>query len=79
MGENKTKGYMTYQPEDPLSKAELMAVEMRKCKKRDLIASKCAVRNHQATEQHPVCPTCGGKKEDPLSNISQTELYEYHT
>ena len=66
---------MTYQPEEPLSKAELMAVEMRKSKKRDLIASKRALSNHQATEQQSVCPTCGGKKEDPLGNISQTELH----
>ena len=34
-----TKGYMTYMPEDPLQKAELMAVEMRRSRKRDLIAS----------------------------------------
>ena len=66
---------MTYQPEDPLMKAELMAMEMRKSKKRDLIASKRAVRNHQATEQQPVCPTCGGMKEDALGNISYSELH----
>ena len=53
-----------------------MAVEMRKSRKRVLIASKRALRNPQATEQQPVCPTCGGKKEDPLGNISQTELHE---
>ena len=35
MGGYKTKGYMTYKPEDPLKKVELMAVEMRKSKKRD--------------------------------------------
>jgi hypothetical protein len=56
-------------------KAEMMAVEMRKSKKRDLVASKRALRNHQATEQQPVCPTCGGKKEDHFGNISQTELH----
>ena len=37
-----TKGYMTYMPEDPLKKAELMAVEMRRSRKKDLIASKRA-------------------------------------
>ena len=66
---------MTYNPEDPLKKAELMAVKIRKSKKRDLIASKRALRNHQATDQQSECPTCGGKKEYPLSNISQTELH----
>ena len=59
-----TKGYMTYMPEDPLQKAELMAVEMRRSRKRDLIASKRALRNHQTTEEAPVCPTCGGKRGD---------------
>ena len=40
MGGYKTKGHITYKPEDPLYKAELMAVEMGRSKKRDLIASK---------------------------------------
>ena len=35
-----TKGLMAYKPEDPLKKAELMAVGMRMSRKRDLIASK---------------------------------------
>ena len=56
---------MTYQPEDPLSKAVLMAVEMRKCKKRELIALKRALRNHQATEQQPVCAMSGARMEYP--------------
>ena len=42
-----------------------MAVEMRKSRKRDLIASKRALRNPQTTEETSVCPTCGGKREDP--------------
>ena len=58
-----------------MKKAELMAVEMRRSKRRDLIASKRAVRSHQATEKQPVCPTCGRMKEDALGNISQTELH----
>jgi hypothetical protein len=57
-----TKGYMTYMPEDPLKKAELMAAEMRRSRKRDLIASKRALRNPQVTEERPVCPTCGERK-----------------
>jgi hypothetical protein len=41
---------MTYKPEDPLKKAELMAVEMRRSRKRDFIASKRLLRNPQTTE-----------------------------
>ena len=59
-----TKGYMTYMPEDPLQKAELMAVEMRRSRKRDLIESKRALRNHQTTEEVPGCTTSGGKRGD---------------
>ena len=59
-----TKGYMTYMPEDPLLKAELMAVEMRRSRKRDLIALKRALRNPQTTEETPVCPPSGAKSGD---------------
>jgi hypothetical protein len=55
---------MTYMPEDPLQKAELIAVEMRRSRKRDLIASKRALRNYQTNEEVPVCPTSGGKRGD---------------
>ena len=58
-GNKKKKGYMTYQPEDPLRKAELMAVEMRRSKRRDLIASKRALRNPQITEELPMCGMSG--------------------
>ena len=54
MGGYKTKGHMTYQPEDPLKKAELMAMEMRRSRKRDLIASKRALRNAQDSEVQPL-------------------------
>ena len=50
---------MTYQPEDPLRKAELMAVEMRRSKRRYLIASKRALRNPQTTEELPMCGISG--------------------
>ena len=73
VNEYTTKGYMTFMPEDPLKKAELMAVEMRRSRKKDLIASKRALRNSQASEEKPVCPTCGGKREDPSSNLCKTE------
>ena len=75
MGGYKTKGHMTYQPEDPLKKAELMAMEMRRSRKRDLIASKRAPRNAQDSEVQPLCAMCGERKEDPLGNVSQTELH----
>ena len=64
------KGYNNYQPEDPLKKAEI-----RLSRKRELIASKRALHKPHATEEQPVCPTCGGKKEDPLGYVSQTELH----
>jgi hypothetical protein len=67
-----TKGYMTYMPEDPLQKAELMAVEMRRSRKRDLIASKRALRNHQTTEEVPGCLTSGGKRGDLDTRSSQS-------
>jgi len=50
---------MTYQPEDPLKKADLMAMEMRRCKRRHLIASKRALRNPQTTEELPMCGMSG--------------------
>ena len=57
---------MTYQPEDPLRKAELMAVEMRRSRKMALIALK---RQHNsktteegghelAADQHPEQCAC---------------------
>ena len=67
-----TKGYMTYMPEDPLQKAELMAVEMRRSRKRDLITSKRALRSHQTTEEAPVCPPCSGKRGDLDTHSSQS-------
>ena len=73
MGGYKTKGHMTYQPEDPLKKAELMAMEMRRSRKRDLIASKRALRNAQDSEVQPLCAMCGERKEDALSDLNHTE------
>ena len=70
-----TKGYMTYMPEDPLLKAELMAVEMRRSRKRDLIASKRALRSPQTTKEAPDCPTCGGKREDPDTHSLQSRPF----
>ena len=70
-----TKGYMTYMPKDPLKKAELMAVEMRRSMKMFLIAWKRGLRKTQASEEKPGLPTCGGKREDPVSYLCQTEPF----
>ena len=59
-GREQNKRHMTYQPEDPLRKAELMAEEMRRSKRRHLIASKRALRNSQTTEE-PICAISGGR------------------
>ena len=61
-----TKSYMTYMPEDPLKKVELRAVEMRRSKRRDLIASKRTPRNPQTTEELPMCAMSGWSKEYPI-------------
>ena len=66
---------MNYQAEDPLKKAELMAVEMRRSKRRDLIASKRALRDPQTTEEQPVCAICCDLSEVTLSSLNQTELH----
>ena len=66
---------MNYQPEDPLKKAELMAVEMKRSKRKDLIASKRALRNPQTTEEKPVCAICCERREDALSYLNQIELH----
>ena len=47
-----------------MKKAELMAVEMRRSKRRDLIAWKRALRNPQTTEDQPTCAMRGWRKED---------------
>ena len=70
---------MTYKPEDPLKKAELMAVEMRRSRKRDLISLKRVLRNPQTTEEQPMCAMCGGRKEDALSDLNQTKLHVERT
>ena len=55
-----TKGLMTYKPEDPLKKAELMAVGMRMSRKRDLIASKRELVNCKTPVEKSVSPMRGG-------------------
>ena len=61
MGGYKKKGHFTYQPEDPLRNAEVMVMEMRRCKRRKLIASKRALRNPQTTEELSMCAMSGGR------------------
>ena len=67
---------MTYHPYlDPMKKAELMAVEMRRSKRRDLIASKRALHNPQATEEQPVCAICCDLRKATLMTLHHTELH----
>ena len=47
-----------------MKKAELMAVEMRRSKRRDLIARKRAIRNPQTTEDQPTCAMWCLRKEE---------------
>ena len=58
-----------------MKKAELMAVEMRRSKRRDLIASKRALHNPQSTEEQPVCALCCDMREITLRSLNQTELH----
>ena len=58
-----------------MNKAELMAVEMRRSKRRDLIASKRALHNPQTTEEQPVCAICCDLREVTLRSLNQTELH----
>ena len=55
-----------------MKKAELMAVEMRRSKRRDLIASKRALHNPQTTEEQPKCAICCDLREATLMSLNQT-------
>ena len=59
------KRHMACKSEDPLIKAESMAVDMRRSRKRDLIASKRELCRFQTPEEHPVHSMTGGGKEYP--------------
>jgi len=63
-----TKGLMTYKPEDPLKKAELMAVGMRMSRKRDLMASKRELFSCKNHVERSVLPELGGV--EGLSRLS---------
>ena len=52
-----------------------MAVEIRRSKRRDLIASKRALHNPQTIEEQPVCAICSDLREVPLRSLNQTELH----
>jgi hypothetical protein len=55
-----TKGLMTFKPEDPLKKAELMAVGMRMSRKRDLIASKRELFSCKTPVERSISPMFDG-------------------
>jgi hypothetical protein len=63
------KRHMAFKSEDPLIKAESMAVDMRRSRKRDLIASKRELRRFQTPEEHPVHSMTGGGKEYPPVDV----------
>ena len=63
--ESMAKRHMAFKSEDPLIKAESMAVDMRRSRKRDLIASKRELCRFQTPEEHPRHSMAGGGKEYP--------------
>ena len=58
-----------------MKKAELMAVEMRRSKRRDLIASKRARRNPQITEEQPKCAICYDLRDATKMILNHSELH----
>ena len=58
-----------------MKKAELMAVEMRRSKRRDLIASKRALLNPQITEEQPKCAMCYDLRNATKMILNHTELH----
>ena len=58
-----------------MKKAEIMAVEMRRSKKRDLIASKRALLNPQTTEEQPKCAMCYDLRDATKMILNHTELH----
>ena len=58
-----------------MKKAELMAVDMRRSKRRDLIASKRALHNPQTTEEQPVCAICCELRKATLMTLNHTEIH----
>ena len=54
------KGLMTYKTEDPLKKAELMALGMRMSRKKELIASKRELFSSKTPGERSVSPMFGG-------------------
>ena len=53
------KGLMTYKTEDPLKKAELMAVGMRMSRKKEIIASKRELFSCKTPGERSVAPMFG--------------------
>ena len=58
-----------------MKNAELMAVEMRRSRKRYIIASKRLLRNPQTTEEQPVCAICYDLRKATLMTLNPTELH----
>ena len=58
-----------------MKKAELMAVEMRRSKRRDLIASKRALLNPQTTDEQPKCAMCNDLRDATKMILNHTKLH----
>ena len=58
-----------------MKKAEIMAVEMRRSKRRDLIAYKRALLNPQTTEEQPKCAMCYELRDATKLLLYHTELH----
>ena len=58
-----------------MKKAEIMAVEMRRSKRRDLVAYKRALLNPQTTEEQPKCAMCYDLRNATKLILNHTELH----
>ena len=58
-----------------MKKAEIMAVEMRGSKRRDIIAYKRALLNPQTTEEQAKCAMCYDLRDATKMILNHTELH----
>ena len=58
-----------------MKKAEIMAVELRRSKRRDFIAYKRALHNPQITEEQPKCAMCYDLRNATKMILNHTELH----
>ena len=58
-----------------MKKVEIMAVEMRRSKRRDIVAYKRALLNPQTTEEQPKCAMCYDLRNATKMILNHTELH----